>query len=278
MMVFSSGNAGAGLPVVARSRSTCTAERNVRRDLGVGSPTMCRLETAASCSPRSMSRVQIEPHKPYSVELPGRSPSRRAERDHRAPGRTALRRRSARPDRRRSIVAGRSSWAAGGLAAGDGLAAVLERVFDQHLHALVLRAGGERAHRLGLLTREVGELVDHRVVDRLVHVDALGRRTDLADTTERGAVDPRRHLLHVDVAEHDGGVVPTELEEQVLEVGCSGGAIFFPAATLPVKLIMRVVGCVTIACPTASSPARMLTTPGGTMSFQSLATIACRAA
>jgi hypothetical protein len=105
-------------------------------------------------------------------------------------------------------------------AAGDGLAAVVERVLHQLADPLILRPGrhrresGSRPHlgRLG----DGRELGDQVIVNRRVHQHPLDSRAGLAAEHERGAEQQRGHLLDIDIAEDDGSVVTAELGDHPL--------------------------------------------------------------
>ena len=89
------------------------------------------------------------------------------------------------------------------------------------LHAVVERAelgvlGKAITHLRGL--GGLGDLLDELVVDRLVDEGALDGAADLARVGERPREDLRRHLLDVDIASDDRGVIAAELERHALDV------------------------------------------------------------
>ena len=108
------------------------------------------------------------------------------------------------------------------------------------------------------------ELVDQRLVDRLLDEQPRARAADLALVEVDAVDDALDRLVERRVVEHDVGGLAAELEGQRL-VGARRRpcAISLPISVEPVNATLSTPGWVTSAIPISPGPGTMLTTPGG---------------
>ena len=155
----------------------------------------------------------------------------------------------------------------------EDLGALLSPARDELLDPLELLAGVDRAD-VGVLVERVADaqraamrrfsLREGLLVDRLLHEQARAGAADLALVEVDPVDDPLDRLVERAVVEDDVRGLAAELERE-LACRCrrSPAGSSLPTSVEPVKAILSMPGCATIAAPVRPSPVTMLTTPGG---------------